>query len=119
MMEIKDIRRINLERMRLECDPPTWEQLSKTTGVGANYFSQVRSKGKHPRNIGHSVARRLEVAMRKPKGWMEELHTDEKTEAMPTDGDRIDFAIRSIPGVTPEEAELLAKILRGIRSSNG
>lgn len=115
-MDNKTIRLINLNLLRMECDPQTWAELERRTGVKQNYISQVRGKGKHVRNIGDSVARRLEVGMGKPKGWMDNVH--------PANGARpegreanVSEIIRSIPGLTEEEADLIEKILTGIRSS--
>lgn len=50
-------------------------ELARLTGVNEDYLSQITSD-KTPRNMGPGTARKLERGMRRPKGWMDQLHTE-------------------------------------------
>lgn len=69
-MDIRTIRHLNL--LRLVREAGGQKPLAERTGVSAAYVCQVLSR-KVNRNVGHSLARRLEAGMRKPYGWMDVL----------------------------------------------
>jgi len=69
-MDIRTIRHINL--MRLVREAGGQKCLAERAGVSAAYLSQVLSR-KVNRNVGHSLARRLEAGTDKPYGWMDVL----------------------------------------------
>ncbi len=68
---ILDVRTIRLENLqRLVTEAGGQKALAQSTGVSAAYICQVLSD-KVARNVGHSLARRLEQGMKKPFGWMD------------------------------------------------
>ncbi len=72
-MESKEIRLINLRKLLKEAKTAAW--LAKTAKTSPAYISQIlspRSKG----NIGDKLARKLEKATGKPKGWLDSLHDE-------------------------------------------
>ena len=75
-LTIKDIRLHNLLRLLEETG------LSKTAfalqvQTSAAYLSQIISV-KTERNMGDFMARNIELAFKKPKGWMDNLHHQEE-----------------------------------------
>lgn len=74
MKPVTEIRLNNLERLVSEAG--TADALAERAGVSPVYLSQIRSRaidvktGK-PRNLGNVAARKLEVGMGKPQGWMD------------------------------------------------
>lgn len=74
---VEEIRRENLLTLIKEAGNAS--RLSLQTGVPSSYISQVsrgvdRGNGK-PRTMGPDIARKLEVAMGKPTGWMDADHS--------------------------------------------
>ncbi|MFQ5509522.1 MAG: hypothetical protein ACE5FN_09335 [Leptospirillia bacterium] len=69
-MDIREIRRLNARRLIKEAGGQ--KALADRAGVSAAYISQVLS-ARVNRNIGHSLARRLERGMGKQYGWMDVL----------------------------------------------
>lgn len=72
-MESKEIRLINLRKLLKEAKTAAW--LAKTANTSPAYISQIlshKSKG----NIGDKLARKLERATGKPKGWLDSLHDE-------------------------------------------
>lgn len=71
-----EIRIENLDRLVQETASKTLRELADRCDVSSAYLSQVRNKipetktGK-PKNMGDSVARKLENGMGKPTGWMD------------------------------------------------
>lgn len=74
-MEIKEIRRENLLVLLEEFGTAT--SLASAAGTDAAYISQIKSK-KTKREIGDNLARRLEKAGGKTRGWMDQLHRHQK-----------------------------------------
>lgn len=76
MKPVEQIRRENLEFLIREAG--TASRLAVLASVPQPYISQVRRAVPHsngsPRVMGHDVARRLEAAMNKPRGWMDAEH---------------------------------------------
>ena len=69
-------RRVNLEKLIHEAGSAA--TLARVAGTSPSYLSQVRrglptTSGK-PRGVGNSLAEKLELAMNKPSGWMDEGH---------------------------------------------
>lgn len=81
-MDIKTIRYSNL--MILNGDG-TVADVANRIGSSANYFYQVKPSG--ARGIGGSIARRLEIAYGKERGWMDIPHTDAAEEMKVMDGE--------------------------------
>lgn len=74
MRPIGEIRLKNLETLIREAG--TMEALAVKAGTTSIYLSQLRNravdaKTGRPREMGSSMARRLEIAAGKPKGWMD------------------------------------------------
>lgn len=76
-METKEIRRINLRTLLSEFTSKgtTKAEFAEKLGVTASQLSQTTSANP-VRNIGDMLARRVEVAFSKPKGWMDSIHTE-------------------------------------------
>jgi hypothetical protein len=88
------IRRENLELLQREFG--TLDALAAKAETSAVYLSQVRHqsidrKTQRPRQMGGSMARRLELAAGKPLGWMDIDHSEvgSSTEARESDSDRL------------------------------
>lgn len=76
-MEIKEIRRRNLLSLLEDYGQ---KELGKLTDTPPNYFSQVKNR---TRNMGDTVARRVEKMLGKSVGWLDTTH--EKNNVVPTD----------------------------------
>ena len=78
MRKYEQIRLQNLEILITEAGSAV--KLARTAGTNSSYLSQVRNqlptrKGT-PRAIGDDLAVKLEEAMKKPQGWMDDAHDD-------------------------------------------
>ena len=72
-MDIKAVRKIRLAQLFEEMGSAT--EVAKAAETSASYLSQIVSpKGK--RNVGHELARKIEVACNKPYGWMDQIETE-------------------------------------------
>jgi DNA-binding transcriptional regulator YdaS (Cro superfamily) len=58
-------------------------KLSKLCGISASEISQMRNPD-HPRNVGDVAAEKIETALSKTHGWMDQLHDDETTTSQVT-----------------------------------
>jgi SOS-response transcriptional repressor LexA len=74
-MENKEIRRANMLAMAEELGG--LQALSDRTKVDAKYLSQVKNRWQG-RGMGDEVARRIEIALEKPRGWMDALRYQAK-----------------------------------------
>lgn len=70
-VDIREIRQKNLGLLLKEFD--TAAALAKAADTDPAYISQIRSK-KTKREIGDSLARRLEKAGKKERGWLDHSH---------------------------------------------
>ena len=76
-------RKINRTRLKnlelLISEAGSAVKLARTAGTNSSYLSQVRNqlptKKGTPRAIGDDLATKLEKAMKKPQGWMDDPHT--------------------------------------------
>ena len=64
-------------------------RLARAAGTNSSYLSQVRNqlptKKGTPRSIGDDLAAKLETAMKKPSGWMDECHDEDPAAAVEHD----------------------------------
>lgn len=74
-MENREIRLANLRKLLRETK--TAAALAYAANTSPAYISQILSK-KTKGSIGNKLARRLELAANKPKGWLDLLHNDEE-----------------------------------------
>ena len=74
-MDIREIRLQNMLSLAKEVKGLT--ALAKKSGVNKAYLSQLKSQ-KLDRTMGDLVARKLEVAMSKPHGWMDRIHGEDE-----------------------------------------
>lgn len=77
MRTVAEIRRENL--IALADEAITMDRVAELSGSSAVYLSQVRNRTKdaktgRPRELGPRLARRLEEAFGKPRGWMDQDH---------------------------------------------
>jgi hypothetical protein len=88
MKTIADIRRNNLELLRMETVSKTLRELADNTDTQPAHLSQIRNRlpdsrtGK-PKEMGDVIARRLETGMGKPRGWMDQTHEPKPPGAEP------------------------------------
>ena len=73
-MDIKTIRKLNVRLLEREIG--SLSALARKVGSSQSYLSQCVGPAAI-RSIGDEMARRLEHAMGKPHGWLDEAHTDE------------------------------------------
>ncbi len=121
LMENKQTRKDNLFTLRDECKPQTVEELSKRTGVASNYLYQITGASKSGRDMGDQVARRLEVGMKKPPGWMDLSHNGELTEAEFLDlpeSEQIHEIVSGLAFLNPEDTAAVLRIVRSLVSSS-
>lgn len=99
-MDNKSIRRANLEMLAQEAKG--LGELAAKAGVNVKYLEQIKNswQGKadqKPREMGDRVARKLEVAMGKPTGWIDMLHVASTTSHVSDATDLLsDFSALSI-----------------------
>lgn len=115
-MDVKSTRRENLAVLVSECHPQTLAELERRTGVKANYLSQVTGRGPRPRNMGDQVARRLEVGMQKPVGWMDQQHNNSKIDDL-SDDEQVSVLLEEFAKLSEEDAAVLLRLARGLNST--
>lgn len=77
MKKSSDIRRENLD---IAIDRAgSAAKLASAAGVSEAYLSQIKtcapeSKTKKPKSMGNVVARKIEIAIKEPEGWMDADH---------------------------------------------
>jgi hypothetical protein len=85
MKSVQEIRLANLRLLLDECGSGRGaaSKLAVLTGVKAPYISQLRNIRDHSggkrRTMGDDTARKLEVGMEKPYGWMDTDHGPAQT----------------------------------------
>jgi phage repressor protein C with HTH and peptisase S24 domain len=73
-LTINEIRKLNLQILIAEIGGKK-SKLATMADTDPAYISQILStKGKKPRNMGDDLARKLEIACKKPRGWMDTFH---------------------------------------------
>ena len=78
----RQIDRNRLDNLaRLIAEAGSAEALARRSGSSSPYLSQIRGGTPYPsgrrRRLGDRLAEKLERAMEKPEGWMDETHDDE------------------------------------------
>jgi hypothetical protein len=73
-MDIKTIRKMNVRLLEREIG--SLSALARHAGTSQSYLSQCVGPNAF-RSIGDEMARRLEHAMKKPHGWMDQGHMEE------------------------------------------
>lgn len=73
-MDIKTIRKMNVRLLEREIG--SLSALARLAGTSQSYLSQCVGASAF-RTIGDEIARRLEHAMKKPNGWMDQSHMEE------------------------------------------
>lgn len=70
-MDIREVRRKNLAALREQ--QGSLRAIADLVDTDANYLSQILGgHGKH--YMGHAMARRIEAALKKREGWMDQPH---------------------------------------------
>jgi len=90
-MENKEIRLINLRKLLKEASSAS--ALAYAAGTSPAYISQILSQ-KTKSSIGNRLARKLETATNRPRGWLDQLHNDHAGAAL---------AMTPIPILQPEK----------------
>lgn len=70
-MDIKEIRLTNM--LDIIDGVSSQREFCDLAGIESSYVSQIKNPS-NPKNIGEKLARRIEKAMDKPPGWMDQLH---------------------------------------------
>ena len=78
-MEVRDIRRNNL-LLLIRRQGGTQAEFARVAGVSPNYINQVLNSWQG-RGLGHQVARKIERAVGKSRGWMDTSHPEDWQEA--------------------------------------
>lgn len=73
-MEVKEIRRRNLAEL---VEQHGRNALATKVGTDPNYLSQIISQ-RTSAQCGDQLARRIEVALNKPRGWMDTDHEEQE-----------------------------------------
>ena len=105
VMDIREVRRQNLELLREQ--EGSVRALADRADTDPNYLSQILGgHGKH--HMGHSMARRFEVAFSKPQGWMDIPHDDSEP-----DDEAIEIAslIKMLP---PPQRDSIKSLIRSL-----
>lgn len=76
---LKEIRYDNL--LRLIDEAKSTSDLANRTGIAVSYLLQIKNKnaiqnGK-PKGIGDKIAAKLEDGMNKPRGWLDQIHSEQ------------------------------------------
>lgn len=129
MRTVAEIRLDNLGTLIREAR--TVEALARAVDTSPIYLSQVRNRtltrSGTPRGVGDALARRLEIATRKPIGWMDANHAAEPTSGYdvlmpPPSDDEIELvrAFRVLPQQMQRELreQLMADAARYIAYAN-
>jgi hypothetical protein len=91
-MEIRDIRRANLARLVREAG---LEPLANMADTSEKTLLQLLAgtplDSGNPRSVGHDLARRLESATGRERGWMDVVHDD----TLPTEAQEVIERVRS------------------------
>ncbi len=79
MRPLKEIRYDNL--LRLIDEAKSTSDLANRTGIAVSYLLQIKNKnaiqnGK-PKGIGDKIAAKLEDGMNKPRGWLNQIHSEQ------------------------------------------
>ncbi|HDL3753719.1 TPA: helix-turn-helix transcriptional regulator [Mannheimia haemolytica] len=79
MRPLKEIRYDNL--LRLIDEAKSTSDLANRTGIAVSYLLQIKNKnaiqnGK-PKGIGDKIAAKLEDGMNKPRGWLDQVHSEQ------------------------------------------
>lgn len=85
MKKIEEIHIDNLDRLVSETPKKTLDNVAEIASCSAAYLSQIRnrlpdSKTGTPKTMGKVIARRLEKGFKKPDGWMDTDHDEQKIE---------------------------------------
>lgn len=86
MSTVKENRYANL--LLLIEEAGSVPRLEEKTGVTANYLRQIKNKnaiqnGK-PKGIGDKIAAKLEDGMNKPRGWLDQIHSQSSANTPPS-----------------------------------
>lgn len=103
-MEVGDIRLENTRRLSKKFN--NLKELSETLGMASSQLSQLI--GPNPRRrIGTTVARRIEEACNKEKGWLDVLQRESaNTVTTTSSGVNLDLLVDSITAVEDKVTEL-------------
>lgn len=104
MKTVSEIRRENIEILVSQTVSKTIRELSELSDVSAAYLSQVRnslpdSKTGKAKELGDKAAEKLEIAMGKPRGWMDHPHDEQpfnKNDHPPTLVERLMAALAPV-----------------------
>lgn len=85
-MNREETRRENARKLAATCDSKT--EFARIMGMEPSQVSQIIGP-KPAKNIGHSIARRIEIAFAKSEGWLDVAHPEilGTYEVAPTSGD--------------------------------
>lgn len=87
-MDASDYRRMNLLALIDECGGRRFggvNALAEKIGSNPSHISALISPATSRRNVGPNLARRIEKAFGKPRGWMDHPHTNDDEVLRPED----------------------------------
>ncbi len=82
-MDIHAIRRANLRAIIDDEFEGSLAEFARYMGVESSYISRYYSTKSQQRNIGNQTARKIERLLKKPFGWMDQIHGETQA-ALPT-----------------------------------
>lgn len=103
-MNIKEIRRLNLQKLAAEFD--TMEEFAAACGYDDGNYCRQLATGH--RDMGDKTARKLEKARSKPSGWMDQLHEEKST--YDSNVKPVPIGARPIPVISAIQAGQLKEI---------
>lgn len=106
-VDIKQIRKIKLRRL-IE-DAKGRANLARKLGIGHAYISQILSDTTKA-GMGDAFARKCEVVLKKPHGWMDSL--DERESAMLSKAS-VDHTMKYI-GLDPEDQKIIDSMIESL-----
>ena len=100
-MDVYEIRRSRLSKLLEETYNNKKTLLAKELDIQPSYLSRFSTKNRaNHRNIGDAMARRMEAASGKPRGWMDST----------VDRDSIDTSIKKSGHVEPAVLDIITRI---------
>lgn len=114
-MDNKEIRRVNM--LMLAKEAGGLQSLADKTGTDAKYLSQVKNSW-NGRGIGDDVARRIERALKKPKGWLDVLQDKKAAPVAQQLSAREEIVLELFRGLTPEQQLEQVQFIRAAYDAN-
>lgn len=94
-MDIREIRRTNLRKLIAELAGGSVGRFADDMGFESHTILSQVTGPKHSRNVGHSLARRIEKGARLEQGWMDVDHS-KPADTAPVEGGQTARAMKVV-----------------------